>query len=64
MTPKQRRRPTQSCDAKTKTTKHKQILNKITKSVKANENGRETKKGKLLTKASKQTHVQIENETV
>jgi len=37
----------------TKTTKHKQILNKITKSVKANENGRETEKRKLQTKASK-----------
>jgi len=48
----------------TKTTKHKQILNKITKSVKANKNGRETKKRKLQTKASKQTHVQIENGTV
>ena len=48
----------------TKTTKHKKILNKITKSVEANENGRETKKRKLQTKASKQTHLQIENGTV
>jgi len=48
----------------TKTTKHKQILNNITKSVKANKNGRETKKWKLQSKHTFKSKMESFKETL